>query len=122
MAKSYRDPEKEHRWRATVCAWRASGLTVREYCRRHRVAESSFHFWRRELRERDVAFSPPSTPPAFVPVTILPAADPVVVLATLAVEVRCPSGHVVSLPNADVATLRLLFTALAPLAGEASTC
>ena len=122
MAKSQCDPDKERRWRGTVCAWRASGLSIREYCRQHRLAESSFHFWRRELRERDVAFSPPSTPPAFVPVTILPNAEPVTSSATGAVEVRCPSGHVVSLPNADVATLRLLFTVLAPLAGEASTC
>ena len=121
MAKSHRDLEKEHGWRATVSAWRASGLSVREYCRRHGVAESSFHFWRRELREREATSSPP-TPTTFVPVTVLPAAEPVASSATLAVEVRCPSGHVVSLPNADVATLRSLFAALAPLTGEASPC
>lgn len=118
MAKSQCDLEKERRWRGTVSAWRASGLSVREYCRRHRVAESSFHFWRRELREREAA----SSPPAFVPVTILPNAEPAVSSATRAVEVRCPSGHVVSLPNADIATLRHLFAALAGPAGEASSC
>ena len=35
--------------------------------------------------------------------------------ATLAVEVRCPSGHVVTVPAADAAMLRQLFAALAPV-------
>ena len=48
---------------------------------------------------------PPGTAKlAFVPVTVSP---------TMAmIEVRCPSGHVVTLPNADRDTLRHLFAAL----------
>jgi transposase-like protein len=106
MARSQRDPERERRRRAVVSAWESSGLTVSEYCRRHRVAESSFYAWRRASRDAVPAS------PRFVSVTVVPA-------ATVAVEVRCPSGHVVSLPNADAATLRHLF---AVLAGEASPC
>jgi transposase-like protein len=117
MARSQRDPERERRWRAVVSAWAASGLTVSEYCRRHRVAESSFYAWRRASRDA-ASSSPPIVAPAsprFVPVTVVPA-------ATVAVEVRCPSGHVVTLPSCDASGLATLFAALAPLASEGSPC
>jgi transposase-like protein len=109
MATSERDPTREQFWRDAVLGWRTSGLTVRDYCRRQRLAEASFYHWRRELRRRDT--TPRPAPPAFVPVTVRPA-EPA---ESVPVEVRCPSGHVVSVPNADAATLRLLFAALAPV-------
>ena len=126
MAKNYRDPARERMWRERVSAWAASGLSVRAFCDQHQLTETTFQYWRRELRGRDAASSrepsPPAGPPAFVPVTILPNTEPALSSATFGVEVRCPSGHVVSLSKADVATLRSLFAALAPLAGEASPC
>ncbi len=95
--------QRERFWREAMAAWRASGLSVRQYCRRHGLAEPSFYHWRRELQQRHGRRAPSS--PTFVPVTVLPAAT---------LEVRCPSGHVVTLPTADAATLRMLFAALAP--------
>jgi transposase-like protein len=103
MAKPQRDPVREQFWRDAVSTWQSSGLTVREFCRRRQVTEASFYSWRRELRQRDGKPMPFSTP-AFVPVTVVPAAT---------VEVRCPSGHVVTVPNADFGMLRHLFAALA---------
>lgn len=50
--------------------------------------------------------------PAFVPLTVLPT-------ATLAVEVLCPSGHVVLLPSCDAASIASVFAALEPQAGGA---
>jgi transposase-like protein len=105
MAKQQRDPVRERFWRDAVSDWQSSGLTVREFCRRRQVTEALFYAWRRELRRRD-ARPAASSAPAFVPVTVVAAA---------AVEVRCPSGHVVTLPDADIETLRHLFTALAPV-------
>jgi hypothetical protein len=102
MAAKQRDPERERSWRRVMADFRASGLRVREYCSRRGLAESAFHFWRRELERRAVQ----SSPPGFVPVTVIPG-------PTLAVEIRCPSGHVVSLPSAEVGLLRSLFAALA---------
>ena len=102
MAAKQRDPQREQFWRETMAGWSASGLTVRAYCRRHRLTETAFHYWRRELRRRG-ATPAPSTSPAFVPVTVVPAP---------AVEVRCPSGHVVTIPVADGETLRRVFAAL----------
>ena len=103
MAKRERDPSRERHWRAIVADWRASGLSVREFCRRRQLAEPSFYFWRRALLQRS---TPPAAVPTFVPLTVIPAA---------AIEVRCPSGHLVTLSSADQATLRHLFAALAPV-------
>lgn len=48
-----RDPVKERFWRRVVRRRQRSGLTVREFCRDEGVAESSYHYWRRELARRD---------------------------------------------------------------------
>ena len=101
MTAKQRDPQREQYWRDVMAGWSASGLTVREYCRRHRLTETAFHYWRRELRRRGES-------PAFVPVTVVPP-------PTIAVEVRCPSGHVVSVPACDASLLRAVFAALAPV-------
>ncbi len=108
MATKPRDPVREQFWRGTFSDWQASDQTVRDFCRHRRLTETAFHYWRRELRQRDAKSAPRLAPPTFVPVTVLPP-------ATFAVEVRCPSGHVVSLPNTDAVTLRDLFAALAPV-------
>lgn len=108
MAAKQRDPLREQFWRDTIATWRASGLTVRDYCRRHELAETSFHHWQRVLRQRDAKPASQPAMPTFLPVTVIPG-------ATFRVEVHCPSGHVVSLPNADATTLRQLFAALAPV-------
>ena len=48
-----RSAAKERFWRERVAAWRASGLAVRAYCVRQRLAEPSFYAWRRELARRE---------------------------------------------------------------------
>ena len=118
MARGQRDPALEQPWRERVAQWRASGLSVREFCLRRGLTEPTFHYWRLELRVRDAATatassqspvvrnpSAKSSPPTFVPLTVIPA-------ATLAVEVRCPSGHVVCMPACEVTALANLFAAL----------
>jgi transposase len=56
---------KEPFWRETIRQWRASGLTVREFCARHDLSEPSFYAWKRTLAERD------APAPAFVPVRVV---------------------------------------------------
>ena len=109
MARRQRNSERERVWRATMSRWRASGLSIRAFCQRHGLTQSAFYFWRRELRERDAAGAGPTgrgAAPTFVPVTVIPS-------TTAAIEVRCPSGHIVTLPSGDAAMLAMLFTALA---------
>jgi len=77
MAKNRaRDLTKEGAWRRRLVRHADSGQTVRAWCRRHRVKEAVFHWWRRELVRRD-AERPPSVrrdaeaqAPSFVPVHV----------------------------------------------------
>lgn len=76
MARHQRDLDLERTWRRHVERQRANGLSVREYCFDHDLAESSFYYWRRTISERDrptVAASALTTTPAFVPVTLIDA-------------------------------------------------
>lgn len=77
MAKSRaRDLAKEAAWRRRLSRHADSGQPVRAWCRRHRVTEAAFHWWRRELARRD-AEGPVSVRrvtearrPSFVPVQL----------------------------------------------------
>ena len=44
--------EKRAFWRMVLETWRSSGLSVREFCKREGLTESSFYYWRRRLRCR----------------------------------------------------------------------
>jgi hypothetical protein len=73
MARNFRDPKPEQFWRRHRSRQPASGLTIREYCRKHVLGEPSFYAWRRIIGERDLASHPthdatPSPEPAFLPV------------------------------------------------------
>lgn len=74
MAKSRaRDLAKEAAWRRRLAGHADSGQTARAWCRRHRVKEAAFHWWRRELARRDAEARASS----FVPVHLTddPARD-----------------------------------------------
>lgn len=72
MANTQRDPKKEAFWRDAVRRQARSGLSVREFCRKHGLSEPSFYERRRAYRERDDRR--PAASPAFVPL-IVRAAD-----------------------------------------------
>jgi transposase-like protein len=108
MAKSLRDPQLERRWRELVERQRRSGESVRRFCERNSLSESSFHYWRAELARRDAAAPKPAAP-AFVPVRVTPATSVEVVLRS-GVIVRAPAGS-------DIASVAKLVAAL-----EAASC
>lgn len=55
MAKGKgRDTQRERRWRRIIREHRRSGVGVREFCRRGKLTETAFYFWRRELERRQV--------------------------------------------------------------------
>ena len=78
MARGRRDAGREVFWREVVGRQAASGLGVRAFCRQEKLAESAFHWWRREIARRDAPKRParlrPSTQlanrPAFLPVVV----------------------------------------------------
>lgn len=55
MRRVARDSKKEAFWRRVIEGRAESGLSVRAWCRRHRVREASFYWWRRTLAGRDAA-------------------------------------------------------------------
>ena len=60
------DDSRERQWRRWLREWQASGRSVRDFCWRRRLRESSFYAWRRELRRRDAETA------VFVPVRVVP--------------------------------------------------
>ena len=93
MAGSQRDPEREQFWREVVRRQASSGVSVREFCRREQLAETSFFAWRRTIQKRDGEVES-SDGPAFVPavVTSPPLGDPSIVL-------ELTSGTALKLPE-----------------------
>jgi transposase len=96
MAKNKgRDRRREARWRRIIREHGRSGLGVREFCRRGKLTETAFYFWRRELQRRQeqqdqrAAIEPPPKP-TFVAVRVNePAASP----AVGRIEIELSSGR-----------------------------
>lgn len=68
MAHTRLDPHQEAGWRDAIRRQAQSGLSVREFCRRHRLNEPSFYERRRTYQQRDQQRPQPT--PAFVPVVV----------------------------------------------------
>ena len=107
MAKWKRDAKREAFWRAAVARQSESGLGVRAFCRREKLAEPSFYAWRRVVRERDAerqaAPKRSRQPVPFVPVVLREAPrttdDPGIVI-------ELAGGRLLRLP-AEIAAARL---------------
>src|SRR5262245_40499907 len=100
-----RDERKEQQWRRWINQWRASGLSVRDFCARHDLAAARFYHWRRVLERRA------GEEPALVrPVQVVADAVPT---QTGALEVVLTDGRAVRVaPGFDAATLRQLLDVL----------
>lgn len=107
MAKKLRDAAKERQWREAVKQFERSGLGVRAFCRREKLTESAFYFWRRELDRRDAESTKRSDArrtvglPNFLPVDVT---DSVPQQASIALELT--GGSVLRLPGA-ISAVRL---------------
>jgi transposase len=106
-----RDPRKEQHWRQLLERWQRSGLSVRAFCRRHRLAEPTFYAWRRTLQQGGY-LAPDAQAPD--PVTFFPvhiqhdAIDP-----RPAVELVLAGGRCLRIPPGfDPAALRALLAVL----------
>jgi transposase-like protein len=44
------DVEKARYWQRTISEAARSGISIREFCRRHRLRESQFYWWQRKLK------------------------------------------------------------------------
>jgi hypothetical protein len=58
-----RSAQKERFWLVHIKAWRKSGLSQNEYCRRNKLSTSRFGYWKKKINRQ-------ATPVSFVPVPI----------------------------------------------------
>src|SRR3984893_7189627 len=105
---------KQRHWLDLIRLWQQSNLSVRAFCRRHRLSEPSFYCWRRTLRQRGligqqpVAAAAKTEAPAFVQVAIDSAAA-----APKSIELVLAKGRRLRVrPGFDVNTLRQLLRVL----------
>jgi transposase len=66
---------KQRHWLDLIRLWQQSNLSVRAFCRRHRLSEPSFYCWRRTLQQRGLIGMEPAKDarmetPAFVQVSV----------------------------------------------------
>ena len=70
--RARRDEVKERFWREAIAQQRRGGESVRAFCRKRRLRETSFYYWRRELRLRDhEANGVASATPRLAPVVVI---------------------------------------------------
>jgi hypothetical protein len=103
MAKHFRDPKRESFWREALGRHATSGMSVRAFCQREKLTESTFFAWRRTIADRDAELKRPKRlkQPAFLPVVIdeEPGRDG-------AIMIELAGGRVLRLPE-SIATERL---------------
>ena len=61
---------KERVWREVIADHQRSGESVRGFCRNRRLNESSFYYWRKAIRSREVP-NEQDAPPVLVPVVLV---------------------------------------------------
>jgi hypothetical protein len=101
-----RDPRKQQQWQQWIQQWQASGLSVRAFCARHRLAEPRFYAWRRQLRQRQRPVA------GLVPVHVLANPNPEPAAAHV-LEVVLADGRRLRVPAGfDAVTLRHVLAVL----------
>ena len=90
-----RSAEKEAFWRSHLRRQSSSGESIRGYCRRRVLSEASFHFWRREIANRDgeAQSSTPAETAGLIAVQIVGERS----AQRPTLEIECPGGPVVRL-------------------------
>jgi len=90
-------------WRERIRACEASGLSAARFCRERSLSVSGYHWWKRELKRREMTVRPGVTPvPPFAEVHVTPPRS----VETVAIEVVLPGERRVRVyPGFDEATL-----------------
>jgi hypothetical protein len=101
-----RDCKKEGFWRRMLQRWRQSGLSVRDFCARHALAQPNFYAWRRTLVQRDAEVQ-------FVPVRLAAEATATTTNGGAALELLLDGRRLLRIgPGFDAATLKRLLALL----------
>lgn len=107
MAKGRLPSKGEAYWRRVIQRQAASGGTIRDFCRRNRLREPTFYFWRRELLRRDAASQRcrdderPAAGETFVAVSVRPepvetaARENAAGIEAGRIDIILPAGHLI---------------------------
>lgn len=91
------------KWRQRIAEQARGGYSIAAFCERHGLANSSFHYWKRRLRDESPASL--SSADRFVQISVAPAAPTVVV--------ERPDGLILRVP-CETGALRTVLAALVP--------
>ncbi len=70
-AKAPGDSEKEKWWRAALIRLAASGVGVKEFCRREGLNHNTYSYWRTQIKKRDLAQAKLTAKQNLVPVRVI---------------------------------------------------
>jgi transposase-like protein len=137
MVGTRRSAEKEAFWRLALDEHRASGQSVRAFCKQESLSEASLYAWRKELERRDRVQEAGENcgsqqPPAMIPVSVVgevaqvesshvsSTASPA---SACSLEVLTPSGFTLRFDHhIEPAKLRVLLQAVASCGDSALPC
>lgn len=118
-----RDLRKERFWRRMLKRWQRSHLSIRDYCKLHRLSEQSFYAWRQTIAQRDREAPPTrklsrtgtarrrNETPAFLPVQVVPSSS--TATPTTAIDIVLGNGRVIRVTSGfDSVTLQRLLATL----------
>jgi len=66
------DTQPQNRWRSLLRMQPQSGLTIAEFCRKHRCSTAAFYAWRRKLAAQPTPTTPANSPAAVNSLAFLP--------------------------------------------------
>jgi hypothetical protein len=96
MSQQCRSGEKDAYWRSHLKRQSSSGESIRGYCRLRGLSEALFHYWRREIANRDRAGSATrGSGPAGLIALEIKSDSPPSLTATPTLEIECPGGAVI---------------------------
>ena len=123
MGKSRRRSEGESFWRSMTDQQRASGLSVRQFCRGQRLSESSFHYWTRKLGSAQSKVQTAERDSTIVPVQIVDSDN---IDDQSMIEILIPSGITLrcsaALDRQAIASLISAIQSVSMRVGEQRSC
>ena len=99
-----RDEYRAQNWAMVIQECAASGLSNRAFCRQRGIAEKSFYYWQRKLREQIVE----SASPQLVPLESPSAPEEQLCIQYRGAELRLPIGVDMDAVAAILRSLQLL--------------
>ncbi len=87
MTQSHKPKRSLLDWKKEVSQWRASGLSMKDYCREAGLITHQLGYYKRKFSSHAIRPDPPSS--SFAQVSLASSQE------TFALRLRLPSGHII---------------------------